>query len=188
MVDESSGVAIDPAVRALVAEELARSTRVQRGRADAPRLLGQLDSLGRKLYPYQLEGVERFITHGRLLLADDMGLGKTTQAIAACHVLQRSKKVRRGLLIVPAALKPQWLREWQATTDIAITSVDGTPEARAARTTTRFWNVGLPWPEDGRSISRRVRRTASRKVAPRIGFQKTSTRVTSVVARGRLAR
>lgn len=130
MTDESSGVAIDPAVRALVAEELARSTRVQRGRADAPRVLRQLDSLKRKLYPYQLEGVERFITHGRLLLADDMGLGKTTQAIAACHVLHRSKKVRRGLLIVPAALKPQWVREWQATTDIAITSVDGSPEAR----------------------------------------------------------
>jgi SNF2 family DNA or RNA helicase len=98
---------------------------------DAPRLLRHLDSFGRKLYPYQLEGVERFLTHGRLLLADDMGLGKTTQAIAACHVLQRSKKVRRGLLIVPAARKPQWVREWQATTDIAITSVDGFPEARA---------------------------------------------------------
>jgi len=130
MADASSGVAIDPAVRALVAEELERSKRVRRGRAEAPRLLGQLDSLGRKLYPYQLEGVERFITHGRLLLADDMGLGKTTQAIAACHVLHRSKKVRRGLLIVPAALKPQWVREWQATTDIAITSVDGSPESR----------------------------------------------------------
>jgi hypothetical protein len=124
-------VAIDPAVRALVAEELERSARVQRGRADAPRLLGQLDSLGRKLYPYQIEGVERFITHGRLLLADDMGPCKTTQAIAACHVLHRSKKVRRGLLIVPAALKPQWVREWQATTDIAITSVDGSPESRS---------------------------------------------------------
>jgi superfamily II DNA or RNA helicase len=131
VADASSGVAIDPAVRALVAEELERSARVQRGRAEAPRLLGQLDSLGRKLYPYQLEGVERFITHGRLLLADDMGLGKTTQAIAACHVLHRSKKVRRGLLIVPAALKPQWVREWQATTDIAITSVDGSPESRS---------------------------------------------------------
>jgi superfamily II DNA or RNA helicase len=131
IANESSGVAIDPAVRALVAEELAHSTRVQRGRAEAPRLLRQLDSLGRKLYPYQLEGVERFITHGRLLLADDMGLGKTTQAIAACHALLRSKKVRRGLLIVPAALKPQWVREWQATTNIAIASVDGSPESRA---------------------------------------------------------
>ncbi|MET0790309.1 MAG: DEAD/DEAH box helicase [Polyangiaceae bacterium] len=130
VADQSSGVVIDPAVRALVAEELERSSRVQRGRADAPRVLKHLASLSRKLYPYQLEGVERFITHGRLLLADDMGLGKTTQAIAACHVLQRSKKVGRGLLIVPAALKPQWVREWQATTDIAITSVDGSPEAR----------------------------------------------------------
>ncbi len=130
IADASSGVAIDPAVRALVAEELERSRRVQSGRAKAPRLLGQLGSLGRKLYPYQLEGVERFVTQGRLLLADDMGLGKTTQAIAACHVLHRSKNVRRGLLIVPAALKPQWVREWQATTDIAITSVDGSPESR----------------------------------------------------------
>ncbi|HEX4341276.1 MAG TPA: DEAD/DEAH box helicase [Polyangiaceae bacterium] len=90
-----------------------------------------LDDLGRTLYRYQLEGVERFVSQGRLLLADDMGLGKTTQAIAACHVLYRGKRIRRGLLIVPAALKPQWVREWQATTDVPIGSVDGLPEARA---------------------------------------------------------
>jgi SNF2 family DNA or RNA helicase len=125
-------VGIDPAARVLIAEELAQSARLQRGRAEAPRLLAQLDTLQRKLYPYQLEGVERFITHGRLLLADDVGLGKTTQAVAACHILHRSKQVRRGLLIVPAALKSQWVREWQATTDIAITSVDGPPESRAS--------------------------------------------------------
>ena len=38
--------------------------------------------LKRTLYPYQREGVERFLAAGRLLLADDMGLGKTAQAIA----------------------------------------------------------------------------------------------------------
>jgi superfamily II DNA or RNA helicase len=129
--DESYGVTIDPAVRALVREELATSTRLLRGRADATRLMRNLDDLGRTLYRYQLEGVERFVTQGRLLLADDMGLGKTTQAIAACHILYRGKRIRRGLLIVPAALKPQWVREWQATTDVQIASVDGLPEVRA---------------------------------------------------------
>jgi hypothetical protein len=129
--DESCGVTIDPAVRALVREELATSTRFLRGRADAPGLLRHIDDLGRTLYRYQLEGVERFVSRARLLLADDMGLGKTTQAIAACHVLYRGKRVRRGLLIVPAALKPQWVREWQATTEVPIASVDGFPEARA---------------------------------------------------------
>ncbi|HEX4474703.1 MAG TPA: DEAD/DEAH box helicase [Polyangiaceae bacterium] len=143
--NRSSGVTIDPAARALIAEELAISTRVLRGRADAPRLLRHLDGLGRKLYPYQLEGVERFVAQGRLLLADDMGLGKTTQAIAACHVLFHGKRIRRGLLIVPSALKPQWVREWQATTDVSIVSVDGPPESRARnyrRPATPFLVIG----------------------------------------------
>lgn len=35
------------------------------------------------LYPYQLEGIERIRTEGRLLLADEPGLGKTRQAIEA---------------------------------------------------------------------------------------------------------
>src|SRR6266508_3567851 len=61
--------------------------------------------------------VERFLSRGRLLLADDMGLGKTAQAIAACHALWHAGRVRRGLLVVPAALKPQWLREWRLFTD-----------------------------------------------------------------------
>ena len=44
----------------------------------------------RPLYPYQREGVERFLAAGRLLLADDMGLGKTAQAISCCDILKRS--------------------------------------------------------------------------------------------------
>lgn len=139
------GVVVDPAARALVTEELASSTRARRGRADAPRLLRHVEGLERKLYPYQLEGVERFLTEGRLLLADDMGLGKTTQAIAACHALHAGKQIRRGLLIVPAALKPQWVREWQATTAIPIASVEGNPEARALfyqRAETPFLVIG----------------------------------------------
>jgi hypothetical protein len=86
----------------------------------------------RPLYPYQRDGVERFFISGRLLLADDMGLGKTAQAIAACHALWHTSRVRRGLLVVPAALKSQWLREWQLFTDVPATVVDGTPSQRRA--------------------------------------------------------
>ena len=37
-----------------------------------------------------------------------------------------------GLLVVPAALKPQWLREWQLFTDAPATVIDGNPGQRRA--------------------------------------------------------
>ncbi|MGQ0505991.1 MAG: DEAD/DEAH box helicase [Myxococcaceae bacterium] len=89
-----------------------------------------LGELKRKLFHYQEEGVRRFLDRGRLLLGDDMGLGKTAQAIASSHVLFRTQQVRRGLVIVPAALKPQWAREWSLFTSVPATVVDGTPEDR----------------------------------------------------------
>ena len=106
-------LAVEPALRALLAAERRHLERVRADRADRPAFERTLRSLHRRLYPYQTEGVRRFLDAGRLLLADDMGLGKTVQAIAACHVLWHTGKVRRGLLIVPASLKPQWQREWQ---------------------------------------------------------------------------
>jgi SNF2 family DNA or RNA helicase len=60
-----------------------------------------------------------------------MGLGKTAQAIAACHALWRLGRVERGLLLVPASLKPQWLREWQLFSDAPVAVVDGLPAERA---------------------------------------------------------
>jgi superfamily II DNA or RNA helicase len=119
-----------PAARRIVEEERDRAHRRLRFAMHAPRATRELGSLGRKLYPYQREGVARLLETGRLLLADDMGLGKTTQAIAACHALWRSKRVRKGLIIAPASLKPQWLREWQETTKVPIRLVEGPPEER----------------------------------------------------------
>jgi SNF2 family DNA or RNA helicase len=107
----------EPALHALLQEERARLTReIQTARA-RKHLHRALHTLKQSLYRYQYDGVERFLMRGRLLLADDMGLGKTAQAIAACHTLWHTGRVRRGLIIVPAALKPQWLREWQFFTD-----------------------------------------------------------------------
>lgn len=59
-----------------------------------------------------------------------MGLGKTAQAIASSHVLFRTKQVRRGIIIVPAALKPQWLREWSLFTSVPAAVVEGQPSER----------------------------------------------------------
>jgi superfamily II DNA or RNA helicase len=118
----------DPALHALLREE---RRRLQRPRdVDAP--LKALSSLKQRLFPYQREGVFRFLLQGRLLLADDMGLGKTAQAIAACHALWHAGRVRRGLVVVPAALKPQWLREWASFTDAPARIVEGNPEDRGS--------------------------------------------------------
>ena len=119
-----------PDVKALLAAELETAERRCATEAEAHLALTHLKGLKRHLYPYQLEGVKRFFEQGRLLLADDMGLGKTTQAIACCHALFHCGKVKRGLVITPASLKPQWLREWQATTDVPVVMVDGNTEER----------------------------------------------------------
>jgi superfamily II DNA or RNA helicase len=115
----------EPAVRALLAHERARLDVRVRGRLDARAIRDALRSLKRRLYAYQAEGVETFLRGGRLLLADDMGLGKTAQAIAACHVLFTTGKVRRGIVLAPASLKSQWLREWQLFTDVPARVVEG---------------------------------------------------------------
>jgi hypothetical protein len=126
-----SGPVSDPALVPLLTREKERLERVLAGDWVGRQLRPLLKGMKHKLYPYQVEGVERFLRAGRLLLADDMGLGKTAQAIAACHVLFSAGKVTRGLVIVPATLKPQWLREWQMFSDTPVTIVEGGPESRA---------------------------------------------------------
>ena len=121
----------EPAAVALLQEEQERAERLLACRRDAAEIRRHLRGLKRKLYPYQREGVDRFLAAGRLLLADDMGLGKTVQAVAVCQALYLSGRVRRGLLIVPASLKTQWLREWEATTGVPAAIVDGRPAERA---------------------------------------------------------
>ncbi len=123
---------VEPALRLLLEAERERLERIVGNHTAAPEFRRALHSLQRKLYPYQSEGVDRFLTLGRLLLADDMGLGKTVQAIAVCHALWATGKVHRGLLIVPATLKPQWVREWQLFTDTPIAVVEGGPAQRQA--------------------------------------------------------
>lgn len=122
----------DPALRALLEAERATLAAVLDDRRRARAHAAAHRTLKRRLYPYQLEGVNAFLARGRLLLADDMGLGKTAQAIAACNALWRAGSVERALLVVPASLKPQWAREWRAFTDVPVTVVEGGPDERRA--------------------------------------------------------
>jgi superfamily II DNA or RNA helicase len=122
----------EPALHALLQEERARLAREIQTAGSRKHLRHALHTLKQSLYPYQHDGVERFFVRGRLLLADDMGLGKTAQAIAVCHALWNTGQVRRGLLVVPAALKPQWIREWQLFTNAPADIVDGAPAQRRA--------------------------------------------------------
>ncbi len=122
----------DPAVRALLEKELKRLKPLVERALTAGEIRDGYKGLKRELYAYQREGVERFLAAGRLLLADDMGLGKTAQAIACSSILRQSGRIRRGLIIAPASLKPQWAREWAVFSDLPIQIVDGDPEERQA--------------------------------------------------------
>jgi superfamily II DNA or RNA helicase len=122
----------DPALEALLKSERQRLAHVVEQTLSRSELKAAFKGLKRTLYPYQREGVERFLQAGRLLLADDMGLGKTAQAITCANILWNTGRIKRGLIIAPASLKPQWAREWGNFSDLPIAVVDGSPAERAA--------------------------------------------------------
>jgi hypothetical protein len=70
----------------------------------------------RELRPYQVYGAKFAVVVNRGLLGDDMGLGKTVQALAAiAHVISTGGE-RHHIVVCPAALIDNWLREMQETT------------------------------------------------------------------------
>ena len=128
----AKGAQPDPALETLLSAEHARLAQVVAASPTPAAIRTSLRGLKRTLYPYQREGVERFLSTGRLLLADDMGLGKTAQAIAAVNALWASGRVRRVMIIAPASLKPQWAREWFAFSDLPVRVIEGSPADRQA--------------------------------------------------------
>ncbi len=122
----------DPALKSLLESEHKRLKPLVERALSPGQIRAAYKTLKRSLYAYQRDGVERFLTAGRLLLADDMGLGKTAQAIASCDILRRTGRIRRGVIIAPASLKPQWAREWNLFSDFPVHVVEGSPSERQA--------------------------------------------------------
>jgi len=79
---------------------------------------------GKKYRPFQLETILLARDRRNILIADEMGLGKTVQAIG---VINDSPDIRKVLIVCPASLKINWLREllaWLTRPDATIGLVD----------------------------------------------------------------
>lgn len=70
---------------------------------------------------HQKEAIEKLAGSKRFILADDMGLGKTTSTIIAA-LETGAKKI---LIVCPATLKVNWLREIQNYTDRSVFIAEG---------------------------------------------------------------
>jgi SNF2 family DNA or RNA helicase len=67
--------------------------------------------LPKSLRAYQLKGIDFLTKRKAALLADEMGLGKTVQVAVSLEFLFKNKLIYRVLIIVPASLKMNWVRE-----------------------------------------------------------------------------
>ena len=70
------------------------------------------------------------VDRGQMLLAMVMGAGKTVTTLSALETLFDEQEVTRVLIVVPASLKYQWLREIKKFTNSSAVVIDGTPKQR----------------------------------------------------------
>ena len=92
-------------------------------KADPPPVL-EIPGLKKKLFPFQKSGVA-FLQNkdGRGLVGDEQGLGKTIQALAW---LQLNKNKRPVIIVVPASVKMNWLKEIRAwMSDVSVEVLQG---------------------------------------------------------------
>jgi len=83
-----------------------------------------------ELRPYQEEGISFLSSNNCALIADEMGLGKTVQTIIALRNTMKTEGMKKVLIIVPSALKSNWLREFKIWGGIIPKIVSGKKEKR----------------------------------------------------------
>jgi SWI/SNF-related matrix-associated actin-dependent regulator 1 of chromatin subfamily A len=93
-----------PAKVVIARQEAREMSRATSSDADIPRPEGM------EYYPFQKAGIAFGVTRRATLFGDEPGLGKTCQAIGTINCTPEAKTI---LIVCPAALKLNWLRELQ---------------------------------------------------------------------------
>src|SRR5262245_11957811 len=93
-------------------------------------LLSRADLLATGLYPHQVEGLAFLVARRGVILADDMGLGKTRQAVLA---LPEAAPGGPWLVVCPASVKLNWVREIELARPGSETHVIGEPPPEGFR-------------------------------------------------------
>jgi SNF2 family DNA or RNA helicase len=84
------------------------------------------DSKYPALHEYQKVGALFLASNKRAILGDVMGLGKTVQSIAALSHLDNA----RAIVLCPASVKFQWVREVEKFSDFKAIAIDGDKQKR----------------------------------------------------------
>ncbi|GJM21665.1 MAG: helicase SNF2 [Planctomycetota bacterium] len=90
------------------------------------------EGLALVLRRYQDFGARYMVVQERSILGDDMGLGKTVQALAAAVHLSQAEGARRVLVVAPATVVPNWLKEIERFTDLPSQRLHGAERDIAA--------------------------------------------------------
>jgi SWI/SNF-related matrix-associated actin-dependent regulator 1 of chromatin subfamily A len=122
-VVKAAGFRFDPATKTWYTRDAAIAARLDPARAEAAiveanRSLAMSRAVsatvavpapaGLAYLPYQLAGIDYAQARTNTLIADEMGLGKTIQAIG---LINSDPSIRKVLIVCPASLKINWLRE-----------------------------------------------------------------------------
>lgn len=110
-LEKEDGIVWSDEAKAFLDEELTRRSALDAiALADDAEIDVSLNDI--TLRPFQRKGIKWLEANGyKGLLGDQMGLGKTPQAIAAIELLKKKFGKVRALVVCPANLKTNWVRE-----------------------------------------------------------------------------
>jgi SNF2 family DNA or RNA helicase len=94
------------------------------------------------LRQYQTFGGKFALTQGRVIIGDEMGLGKTLQAISA--IAHRSSTgANRFLVVCPASVITNWIREVDARSELPIIKIHGEDHKVSLQRWVEFSGIGI---------------------------------------------